>query len=139
MTELGTRSGSQILRTFLPQQTADLKGGIYKVTEWSSAIPISVDQDIISVRLLREITPWTRAKTDNGFAADLRRGVNVEVVELDDRRGVAVERFPEVWLCQSLPQDWKRAFKELSLRSHDGGANSTSWDFTLAEHLLNPG
>ena len=48
MTELGTRSGSQILRTFLPQQTADLKGGIYKVTEWSSAIPISVDQDMIS-------------------------------------------------------------------------------------------
>ena len=101
MTELGTRSGSQILRTFLPQQTADLKGGIFKVTEWSSAIPISVDQDIISVRLLREITPWARAKTDNGFAADLRRGANVEVVELDDRRGVTVERFPEVWLCRN--------------------------------------
>src|SRR5580698_6501421 len=98
MTELGTRSGSQILRTFLPQQTADLKGGIYKVTEWSSAIPITVDQDMLSVRLLREIAPWTRAQSDNGFAGDLRRGANVEVVELDDRHGVAVERFPEVWL-----------------------------------------
>ena len=101
MTELGTRSGSQILRTFLPQQTADLKGGIYKVTEWSSAVPIPVDQEIVSRRLLREITPWARAQTDNGFAADLRRGANVEVVELDDRRGVTVERFPEVWLCRN--------------------------------------
>lgn len=100
MTELGTRSGSQILRTFLPQQTADLKGGIYKVSEWSSAIPITVDQDMISVRLLREITPWTRAQADNGFAADLRRGANVEIVELDHRHGVAVELFPQVWLCR---------------------------------------
>ena len=72
MTELGTRNGSQILRTFLPQQTADLKGGIYKVTEWSGPVPIQVDRDIISRRLLREITPWARAHTDNGFAADLR-------------------------------------------------------------------
>jgi len=111
MTELGTRSGSQILRTFLPQQTADLKGGIYKVTEWSSAIPISVDQDMISVRLLREITPWARAKTDNGFAADLRRGANVEVVELDDRRGVTVERFPEVWLCRNCRRIGKERSK----------------------------
>ena len=63
--------------------------------------PISVDQEIISRRLLREITPWARAKTDNGFAGDLRRGVNVEVVELDDRRGVTVGRFPEVWLCRN--------------------------------------
>jgi hypothetical protein len=110
MTELGTRSGSQILRTFLPQQTADLKGGIYKVTEWSSAVPISVDQEIISRRLLREITPWARAKTDNGFAGDLRRGANIEVVELDDRRGVTVERFPEVWLCRNC----RRVGKERS-------------------------
>ena len=28
MTELGTRSGSQILRTFLPQQTADLNASM---------------------------------------------------------------------------------------------------------------
>lgn len=101
MAELGTRSGSQILRTFLPQQTADLKGAIYKVSEWSSAVPIVVDPDIVSRRLLREITPWARAKTDNGFAADLLRGVTVEVVELDDRRGVAVQRFPEIWLCRN--------------------------------------
>jgi hypothetical protein len=101
MTDLGTRSGSQILRTFLPQQTADLKGGIYKVAEWSGPVPIQVDRDIIARRLLREITPWARAHTDNGFAADLRAGASIEVVELDDRRGVQVECYPEVWLCRN--------------------------------------
>jgi hypothetical protein len=101
MTELGTRNGSQILRTFLPQQTADLKGGIYKVAEWSGPVPIQVDRDIISRRLLREITPWARAHTDNGFAADLRGSAPIEVVELDDRRGVQVERYPEIWLCRT--------------------------------------
>jgi hypothetical protein len=101
MTELGTRNASQILRTFLPQQTADLKGGIYKIVEWTGAPHILVDQDIICRRLLREIMPWTRAHTDNGFAADLRGGARVEVVELDDRRGVEAQRFPEVWLCRA--------------------------------------
>jgi hypothetical protein len=100
MTELGKRSGSQILRTFLPQQTADLKGGIYKVVEWSGAFPMVVDQDIVRRRLVREITPWSRKKNDSGFAADLQRGARIDVVELDDRRGVTVERFPEVWLCR---------------------------------------
>jgi hypothetical protein len=108
MTELGTRSASQILRTFLPQQTADLKGGIYKVVEWTGAPFINVDQDIICRRLLREIMPWTRAHTDNGFAADLRSGARVEVVELDDRRGVEAQQFPEVWLCRACRRIGRR-------------------------------
>jgi len=101
MTELGTRSGSQILRTFLPQQTADLKGGIYRVTEWSSPVPIQVDRDVIVRRLLREIYAWSRSDTDSGYAADLRAGATLEVVELDDDRGVKVESFPQVWLCRN--------------------------------------
>jgi hypothetical protein len=101
VTELGTRSGSQILRTFLPQQTADLRGGIYRVVEWSGATPIVVDPDIVRRRLLREIGSWERAGTDGGFAADLRRGQPVEVVEIDPGRGVTVERYPQVWLCSS--------------------------------------
>ncbi len=100
MTDLATRSGSQILRTFLPQQTADLKGGIYKVVEWSGAAPVQVDQDIIRRRLIREVTRWAVAHTDSGLSADLRSGAYVEVVELDYRRGVSVEQFPEVWLCR---------------------------------------
>jgi len=100
MSELGRRSGSQILRTFLPQQTADLKGGIYRVTEWSGALRILVDQDVIRQRLLREIMPWRIRGTDNGMSADLHKGTRIDVVELDDQRGVAVERFPRIWLCR---------------------------------------
>lgn len=99
MTVLGTRSGSQILRTFLPQQTTDLSGGIYRVTEWTSAVPLSVDTEVVRRRILREIRPWEQARTDGGLGADLRSGARVEVVELDDQRGVTVERFPQVWLC----------------------------------------
>jgi hypothetical protein len=101
VTVLGSRSGTQILRTFLPLQTADLKGGIYRVTEWTGALPIVVDQDIVRRRLIREITPWTRNGQDNGMSADLFKGARVDVVELDDRRGVTVERFPQVWLCRA--------------------------------------
>lgn len=111
MTELGKRSGSQILRTFLPQQTADLKGGIYKVVEWSGAMPAVVDQDIVRRRLLREITPWSRQKNDSGFAADLHRGARIDIVELDERRGVTVERFPQVWLCRACRRIGKERSK----------------------------
>jgi hypothetical protein len=101
MTQLASRSGSQILRTFLPQQTADLRGGIYRVVEWTGARPLPVDADIVRRRVLREIHPWESARSDAGFAADLRSHARLEVVELDDRQGVTVERFPQVWLCQN--------------------------------------
>lgn len=112
MTELSTRSGSQILRTFLPQQTADIKAGIYRVVEWSGARPIVVDQEIVSRRLLRETGPWARQGNDNSFAADLRSGARIEVVELDDRRGVTVQRFPEVWLCRACRRVGKQRSRD---------------------------
>lgn len=100
MTELGTRSGSQILRTFLPQQTADLRGGIYRVREWTGAGAIVVDVETVRRRLVRELGVWRRAGMDNGMTADLMSGARIEVIELDDRRGVTVERWPEIWLCR---------------------------------------
>jgi len=116
VTVLGSRSGTQILRTFLPQQTADLKGGIYKVVEWSGALPIVVDQDIVRRRLIREITPWTRNGKDSGMSADLFKGTRVNVVELDDRRGVTVASFPEVWLCRAC----RRIGKDRAKACHCG-------------------
>lgn len=112
MTQLSTRSGTQILRTFLPQQTADVKAGIYRVVEWSGARPIVVDQEIVARRLLREIAPWAKKGTDNGFATDLRGHARIEVVELDDRRGVTVARFPEVWLCRACRRIGKQLSKD---------------------------
>ena len=90
-----------MLRTFLPQQTADLRGGIYRVVEWASAAALPVDQETVRRRLVREIGPWSAAGEDSGFGAALRKGANVEVVQLDYERGVTVERFPRVWLCRT--------------------------------------
>ena len=94
MGELGQRSRSQILRGFLPQQTQDLRGGIYRVTEWAGAVPLNVDDRALRRHLLREIRPFEVAGTDGGVAADLHGNARLEVVELDDGRGVNVERFP---------------------------------------------
>ncbi|WP_019871842.1 hypothetical protein [Salinispora oceanensis] len=100
MTKLGSRSGSQILRTFLPAQTVDLRGNIYRVDEWSAPSPIEIDSDVVRWSLLTEIGAWTANDKDGGMAGELLRKVPVEVVELDERRGVTVERFPRVWLCR---------------------------------------
>ncbi|MGW4590168.1 hypothetical protein ACWEKJ_22815 [Amycolatopsis thermoflava] len=110
MTILGSRSGSQILRTFLPEQTVDLRGDIYRVTEWSAPTAIEVDIDRVRWSLLREIAAWTANDNDSGIGAELHRGASVEVVELDERRGVTVERYPEVWLCRAC----KRIGKSLN-------------------------
>jgi hypothetical protein len=99
MSELARRSGSQILRTFLPQQTVDLRGGIYRVKEWSGARPLEADPAVLRRKILREIRPWEIAGTDHGLGSDLRSGARLEVVALDVDRGVDVERYPEVWLC----------------------------------------
>src|SRR4051794_19573778 len=100
MTIPGSRSGSQILPTFLPNKTVDLRGDVYRVDEWSAPSPVQVDTDLVRRHLLREIGAWIAHGTDNGMGEDLLRSAVVEVVELDERRGVTVERFPQVWLCR---------------------------------------
>lgn len=111
MANLGTRSGSQILRTFLPRQTADLKGGIYMVAEWSGAYSLPIDEHAVRRALIREIAAWSVSGRDGGLSADLHRGKSVKVVALDEERGVAVERFPQVWLCPSCKRIGKSMAK----------------------------
>ena len=121
MTDLGTRGRSQILRTFLPTQTADLRGHIYRVDSWDRAIPLHVDQEILRRRLVRDLAGFEGTATDNGMAADLRRGSQIEVVEVDIERGVSVERYPRVWLCSRC----RRIGKSLDKACRCG---ATSWD-----------
>ena len=109
MTVLGSRSGSQILRTFLPDQTVDLNGNIYRVAEWSAPRHIGVDTDLVRRHLQREVGAWIAHDTDRGVGADLLRGAPVEIVELDEGRGVTVERYPQVWLCRSCKRIGKSA------------------------------
>ncbi|MEU0201964.1 MULTISPECIES: hypothetical protein [unclassified Streptomyces] len=94
------RSGSQILYSFLPQQTADLKGGIWRTTEWKDPRPVDVEESIIRGRLISELEGWVGRGLDATAVNYLRAGGPVEVVGVNPERGVRVERFPLVWVCR---------------------------------------
>lgn len=145
MTLLGSRSGSQILRTFLPDQTVDLRGDIYRVAEWSAPRPVEVDTDLVRRHLIRAIDPWIANGTDNGMGEGLLRNEPIEVVELDERLGVTVERYPQVWLCRICKRIGKSIDKPCRCRQrkwgqlhfvgiHDCGAITEPWIRRCAEH-----
>ncbi|WP_027661245.1 hypothetical protein [Salinispora fenicalii] len=145
MAKLGSRSGSQILRTFLPAQTVDLRGDIYRVDEWSAPNPIEIDSDVVRWSLLAEIGAWTANDTDGGMAEELLRKVPVEVVELDERRGVTVERYPRIWLCRVCKRIGtseeahckcgKRAWGQLHFVGvHECGAITEPWIRRCPQH-----
>ncbi|MFD0272681.1 hypothetical protein ACFV1L_06810 [Kitasatospora sp. NPDC059646] len=94
------RSGSQILYGFLPQQTADLKGGIWRTTEWKDPRVVDVDDAIIRGRLIAELQGWVEHGMDPSAVSFLRSGGPIEVVAVNPERGVRVERFPLVWVCR---------------------------------------
>ena len=116
MRELSKRSGSQMMRAFLPEQTVDLNRRVYQVTEWKAAEQIEVDRDMVRRRLRAEIYPWTVAGKDNGMDQALLRGASVEVVKVNDRYGVTVGRFPRVWLCNGC----RRIGKNVAIRCRCG-------------------
>ncbi|MFX0593386.1 hypothetical protein [Melissospora conviva] len=145
MAILGSRSGSQILRTFLPDQTVDLRGAVYRVAEWSAPSPIQVDTDLVRRHLLREVGAWIAHGTDGGVGDDLLRNGPLEVVELDERRGVTVERYPQIWLCgackrigKSIDRPCKcgqRKWSQLHFVGiHDCGSITEPWIRRCAQH-----
>lgn len=93
------RSGSQILWGFLPEQTSDLRGGIFKTVEWKNPLPIDVEDSIIRRRLIQEMEGWTAAGADPGMVRQLYAGAPIEVVSVNRDQGVRVDRFPLVWVC----------------------------------------
>lgn len=108
MTILTQRSASQIQRTFLPGQTADVGGRIYRVEGWPGARSLPIDVDAVRRRLLREIRPFEAASKDSGLGSDLRRGMSLEVVQVDTESGVLVELYPQIWLCRACKRIGKR-------------------------------
>jgi hypothetical protein len=93
------RSGSQILWGFLPEQTSDLRGGIFKTVEWSNPVPIDVEDIVIRRRLIQEMEGWVAGGGDQSMVRQLSDGVPIEVVSVNHGQGVRVERFPLVWVC----------------------------------------
>jgi hypothetical protein len=93
------RSGSQILWGFLPEQTSDLRGGIFKTVEWKNSVPIDVEDSIIRRRLIQEMEGWAASGGDQSVIRQLRAGAPIEVVSVNRDQGVRVDRFPLVWVC----------------------------------------
>jgi len=95
------RSGSQILHGYLPQQTVDLNGGVWKVSEWRTPRFVKADTDALRREIIRLASPWEATRTDNGFVKRLREGRGLRVHGLDLHNGVMVDRFPRIWQCRS--------------------------------------
>jgi hypothetical protein len=94
------RSASQILFGFLPEQTVDLAGRVWKIREWRTPRRIQIDDTTLRKELLRLAAPWEARGTDNGYCRHIRQGREIEILSLDRRNGVSAESFPDMWLCK---------------------------------------
>lgn len=98
-----TRSASQIIYGFLPEQTIDLKGGIWKVREWRAPRRLNeVDSGALKSEILRQARGWETAQTDYyRFLNKLRTGIaEVEPYQIDEANGVLLDAFPKQWICK---------------------------------------
>lgn len=95
------RSGSQILFGYLPNQTVDISGRVWKVSRWQSPLRERIDDESLRRELLRQAGVWEASGRDGNYCNDLRRGFELDVVTLNRSRGVLVEPFPRIWFCRS--------------------------------------
>lgn len=93
------RGPSQILFNFLPQQTADLRGGVWRVVEWREASELPIDHPALCFAVERAAMPWIAASRDGGLRDAVRRR-EIKCLTLDRDRGVRVEAFPRIWRCR---------------------------------------
>lgn len=96
------RSASQIVFGFLPHQTVDLRGGVWKVKDWRTP-RVRSEIDIGSLRreVLKAAGPWRFANLDGGYCNQLEANAKLSVITLDEENGVEVEPFPKTWICKS--------------------------------------
>lgn len=95
------RSASQILFGFLPEQTVDLKGGVWKVRDWKHPI-VRNEIDIGSLKreIVRQANPWRFSGMDGGFVSHMEGNAHLTVLTLNEANGVEVVPFPKLWICK---------------------------------------
>jgi hypothetical protein len=96
-----SRSASQILFGFLPEQTVDLDGRVWKVKQWRNPIRKHIDTTALRRELLKLVTPWDKAGKAGDYTQYLRQNRDIAVYALDKSHGVDVEPFPQVWMCRA--------------------------------------
>jgi hypothetical protein len=97
------RSVSQINFGFLPQQTVDVRGGVWIVDSWRNPErQPNIDEYALRRELVRIARPWALANKDGNFVNDLEvRRVKIVVKSVDRERGVSLKQFPEIWYCKN--------------------------------------
>lgn len=95
------RSLSQVVFRFLPEQTVDLAGAIWRVDKWVSPRMLQVDVDVVSAELLRAVYRYTVDGRDGDLADRLRRQDPIHVITPNDEdgTGVSVVPFPKNYRC----------------------------------------
>jgi hypothetical protein len=119
------RGASQILFGMLPTQTVDLEGGVWRVTNWADPVPLQLDPTAVRNALLEAISPWSARGTDAGVEAELRGRAPVQVVKVNEDRGVVVEPFPRQWRCRQC----YRLTSEKPPRCRCGGTSFAQMQF----------
>lgn len=97
-----SRSLSQVVLRFLPDQTVDLAGAVWRVDRWVQARTLHVDDEIVRFELIRAIWRFVVSGRDGGLGERLRRNDPIEVLTPNDEEdaGVAVVPFPTNYRCR---------------------------------------
>lgn len=96
-----SRSASQVLFGYLPEQTVDLRNGVWKVKGWRNPkVRNEVDTAALRREIVRHASAWRANTMDRGFVNHLEGGAPITVVVLDVANGVEVEPFPKSWMCK---------------------------------------
>src|SRR6185369_8291335 len=95
------RGLSQVVFRFLPEQTVDLAGAIWRVDKWVSPRTLQVDDDVVRSELLRAMHRYTANGRDGGLGDRLRRQDPIHVITPNDEdgTGVSVVSFPNNYRC----------------------------------------
>jgi hypothetical protein len=92
------RGAAQVFFSFLPGQTVDLGGRVWRVKEWVEARELPVDQRALRSAIASVSRAWEGL--DDGFNRMLADGRELDVRQVDEHRGVLVEPFPELYRCK---------------------------------------
>src|SRR5262250_3368236 len=96
------RSASQILFGYLPEQTVDARGGVWKVTYWRRPHDErNIDLETLRRTLIGLANAWALSGKDGGFVQDLYAKCSIKVKTLDRELGVELEPFPKWWICKN--------------------------------------
>jgi hypothetical protein len=115
------RGLSQVVFRFLPEQTVDLAGAIWRVDRWVSPRTLPVDADVVRSELLRAIYRFAASGRDGGLGERLRRQDPIHVFTPNNEQGtgVSVVSFPKNYRCSRCGRIETRSSKACQC-----GANS---------------